>query len=545
MIAAQISSLEKIRTAEDIPAERLSETVLLRGESFSFQIVFLSDEFKRGKIAVDSALAEHITLYSVRDAVMDLPTRADADDDYITKAPGLMPDILLPLEDQSDLLSVGAKPASVWVNIRIPETCAAGTYPVCISFTSLDSAPIFAQTSLNIRVLDAALPNTDFLYLQWLHVDCIALAHNVEIYSEAHWALIDQYLHSAAEIGVSAVLTPVITPPLDTAVGIKRPCVQLVRIEQCGEEYQFDFSLLKRWIALCHKNGIRYFEISCLFSQWGLERTPNIMAYKNGAPFYLFDETVSARDARYAAFLARFLPALLAFFKAEGVDDRCLFHISDEPGTQHLENYRYAHALVTDLCPTQTFIDAISDIDFYETGLITTPVVSIDHIEPFLSKNIPNLFAYYCCTQYKEVSNRFLAMPSYRNRIIGLQLYKYNIKGFLHWGFNFYLSQFSYYPINPYITTSADGGFPSGDAFLVYPGKNGPLLSLRALVFQEALQDMRLCALLETYVGRERVIKLIDESAGMDLTFSNYPRNSSYLPALHRKIKEQLEALLK
>jgi len=41
---------------------------------------------------------------------------------------------------------------------------------------------------------------------------------------------------------------------------------------------------------------------------------------------------------------------------------------------------------------------------------------------------VPELWGYYCCWQAIEVSNHFLAQPSARNRIIGPQIYKYDIK---------------------------------------------------------------------------------------------------------------------
>ena len=75
---------------------------------------------------------------------------------------------------------------------------------------------------------------------------------------------------------------------------------------------------------------------------------------------------------------------------------------------------------------------------------------------------------YYCCGQYKKVANRFFSMPSARNRILGVQLYKYNIKGFLQWGYNFWYSQFSLSEIDPYLTTDSGGAFPSGDPFTKY-----------------------------------------------------------------------------
>ena len=45
-------------------------------------------------------------------------------------------------------------------------------------------------------------------------------------------------------------------------------------------------------------------------------------------------------------------------------------------------------------------------------------------------------------------SNRFIAMPSYRTRSIGMQMFGYGIKGFLHWGYNFYNTQYSREQIN-------------------------------------------------------------------------------------------------
>jgi hypothetical protein len=56
-------------------------------------------------------------------------------------------------------------------------------------------------------------------------------------------------------------------------------------------------------------------------------------------------------------------------------------------------------------------------------------------------------------------------------------LYKFDIKGFLQWDYNFWSSQYSRCPISPYIVTDAGHDFPSGDAFLVYPGEEGPVES--------------------------------------------------------------------
>ena len=192
-----------------------------------------------------------------------------------------------------------------------------------------------------------------------------------------------------------------------------------------------------------------------------------------------------------------------------------------------------------------TVIDALSDFAFYENGAVENPIPANNAIEPFLKAQIENLWTYYCCSQNVKVGNRFFAMPSYRNRILGIQMYKHGIAGFLHWGYNFYYSQLSRRLINPYITTDADGAFPSGDAFSVYPGVDGPLPSLRLKVFHEALQDMRALALLERYMPKSEIISMIEELAGMEITFSQYPHNAEFSlnvrETVHRKLAGFIE----
>ena len=83
-------------------------------------------------------------------------------------------------------------------------------------------------------------------------------------------------------------------------------------------------------------------------------------------------------------------------------------------------------------------------------------------------------------------------------RILGVQMYKYQLDGFLHWGYNFYNSEKSLYPIDPYRCTDASGAFPSGDPFLVYPGADRkPEESIRLMLMDEAMNDLRAMYLLE------------------------------------------------
>lgn len=137
-------------------------------------------------------------------------------------------------------------------------------------------------------------------------------------------------------------------------------------------------------------------------------------------------------------------------------------------------------------------MDAISSLDICRQGEIDCPVCANNHIEPFLEAGVSPLWSYYCISQGYRVSNRFMAMPSARCRIYGAQVFKYGLEGILHWGYNFYNSQFSLKHIDPYRVTDADGVFPSGDPYLVYPGRDGrPEESIRMMVLSHTMQDVR------------------------------------------------------
>ena len=130
-------------------------------------------------------------------------------------------------------------------------------------------------------------------------------------------------------------------------------------------------------------------------------------------------------------------------------------------------------------------------------------------------------------------------MPSARNRIMGVLIYYFDIKGFLHWGYNFYNSQYSIEHINPYAVTDAGGAFQAGDAFLVYPGVDGkPEDSLRMMALNEGFQDYRALVKYEEKVGRAEVIALIERLFGGKLSMENYPASYKYIEDLRKTINQ-------
>lgn len=537
-----VSSLEKNFLSKPDCFQETTCGSMLKNEIHSFQLIGWA-EVEQGpfrsdcRVELESPVADYVTLYEVGYVPSLLPAYPDSTcDDYLSKEPGLFPDPLYALNDRKWEIYHGQS-RSLWVTVE-PNGEIAGTYPIVLRVYDGENVQIGEKT-YTLEIIDKALPELPIYNTCWLHGDCIAAHHGVRLQSDEYFALLEEYLQVYRKFGHNLILTPVFTPPLDTAIGGERPTNQLVQVTVVSGKYHFDFSLLKRFVDICKKTGIPYFEISHLYTQWGARYAPKVMATVDGEYRQIFGWDTDALGEEYSAFLEAFLPELTAFLKSEGIMDRCLFHVSDEPEPEHGKQYNTAKEILTRYVDEEKLIDALSAYQLYESGAVKHPVVANSHIHDFMEKGVEDLWTYYCCAQGEKVANRFMAMPSYRNRVLGTQLYKFHIKGFLQWGFNFWFAQRSVRSIDPYSDTCSGGGFPSGDAYMVYPKKNGELVkSLRLYVFNEAMQDLRALTLLETLEGRDAVESLLGDIKG----FAEYPRNSAFYLALRSRINEKIKA---
>lgn len=537
-----ISSLEKVLLGDQF--EKFSELKSIhaaRGERASFQIVVetIPTTDNRGNITIKTAVSPDFEEITTVDEVGYIPSEFPvdllrADDDYLTKTPGLFPDALYPVKDNTLKIRQHSL-HTLFLTLDIPQDMRSDSYDFAVTITDTrDESEYTVHVTLHIA--NVTMPANDLLYTQWMHCDSIADYFGVEMMSERHWTLIEQYIKTAARTGVTMMLTPLFTPPLDTAVGGQRPTMQLVHVELKNDEYHFDFSLFDRWVEMCHKYGIRYFEMSHLYTQWGVECCPKIIVEVNGQNEHLFGWHTKADGVEYKTFLSQFLPAFTSHLKTLGIDKNVYFHISDEPSLKReydFDNYKKAKEFLAPYLVGFKMMDALSNIEFYDKGLIEIPVCATNHIEPFMERDIKERWCYYCCSQGEKVGNRFFAMPSYRNRILGIQMYVADMIGFLHWGYNFYYSAGATKKLDPYICSDGDLAWPSGDTYSVYPYDGKAIESIRTKVFYDALQDRMLLKKLEEKIGRTAVLDLINEIAGEKIDFSHYPRSADFLIKLH------------
>lgn len=540
-----LSSLAKVFSDEEVQDQSVSKASALQNEVFSFQVAYkgAKEVLEDFKVEVNSDLSNVVTVRKVGLVQSAAPLADNHDDNVLRSEPGLYPDPLFPM-DYENVDPVYDQWNALWITVRLNDKIKAGVHKIEIKLTSKTGEELGSET-FALDVIPVSLPEQKLINTHWFHADCIASEYEVDVFSEKHWELIDKYVASATRHGMNMLLTPLFTLPLDTEIGGERPTHQLIGVVKDGDNYTFNYDKLIRWIEMAKSNGIKYLEFSHFFTQWGARHAPKIIATIDGEEKKIFGWETDATGEEYRSFLSQLLPAIKQFLIDQDIEEMAYFHISDEPSLHDLDTYKQASEIVHRYLSDYPIIDALSEYQFYEDGIVEKPIPANNHMEPFIENNVPNLWTYYCVSQQQEVSNRFFAFPSARNRILGLQLYKYDIEGFLHWGFNFWYSQFSKKVINPFEVTDAGGGFASGDAFLVYPGKDGPIESLKFEVFFDAIQDLRALELLESLTSKDHVIELLEKSLDNPITFKKYPQESAWLLNIRGKVNKEIRELSK
>lgn len=557
-----LSSLHKVYP-DAVPAAVFGGGTLLQNEPYSFQIAYKTDGEKLGVYVETVSDLTPLSQYRV-DYVPLLAAQLGENIGEERRTPGLYPDLLSPRRTNPPVVEEGyhwqalyfesgetnllwAVPdgwQSLWFTVNEAGTAIlpAGIHTVTIRLRSRTNRTVLAETTVTLTVLPACLPPQTLLCTNWLHCDCLTDLHRVPLFSNRFYVILEDYVRKAVQNGMNMVLLPAFTPPLDTPIGKERQTVQLVGITADSENgrYAFDFTTMKRYLDVCRRAGATHFEHAHLFTQWGAKAAPKIIASVRGERRQIFGWDTPSDSAAYRTFLAQYLPALRAFLRKEGLDDKVLYHISDEPSPEALDNYKAAAAAVRPYLDGCQIGDALSYYDYYAQGLVQTPIVATNHLAPFLGR-CPELWCYYTGDLLENgLSNRLLTLPSARNRVLGMQMYRHEVKGFLNWGYNYHYSLLSHGVFDPAILP---GGYAmdAGGSYIVYPGRDDTCRqSLRQKVFGEGVNDMRALQLLESLTDRSAACALLDKAFGRPVDFHTCPDSAEQLIAVRETINDAI-----
>ena len=536
MKTALLSSLAKV-FPDELAGGQVKKLTLFQNERGNFQLAYKLDApGDAGMVypVIKSSLP--VSEYRVGYVPVVRACPAKHDEGFARTTPGLYPDPLFarrkehPVHDEGRfstlwveegekelLTAVGDSWQSLWLTVNgEEELLKPGEYEIVIRLVRSGDPDEFSEERLAVEILPAELKEQTLLVTNWFYADCLADHYGVEVFSDRHFEIMSSFMKAAAEHGQNMILLPAFTPPLDTSVGKERKTAQLVGVTVENGAYAFDFALLERYIKTAQAAGITHFEHSHMFTQWGAENAPKIMATVNGEQKRIFGWETNAKGEEYKAFLRAYFKALFPVLEKLGVKEKTWFHTSDEPDENTFESYKEAAAIMREVTCGATLFDALSHYRFAEMNTTDVPVVAENSpdMEKFIQSGRP-FWAYYTGGQVvANNANRLISNLSVRNRMLGVMLYATGASGFLHWGYNFYYDILSHGHFDPNAYPGTYVQLP-GTSFIVYPSPDGKAVpSLRMKVFEEAVSDHRALCRLAEVTSREEVMKIIEKHFG-------------------------------
>jgi len=450
-------------------------------------------------------------------------------EELVAQALGDFPDPLL--EDESlDVAAGAAQP--VWLTVHVPADAPPGDYTGAVRLSwqgGEQSVPV------RLTVWPFTVPEERHLYFtNWISAGHIAERYGLEAYSDEFWAMFEKFVAAAAAHRQNIMW---VSP-------------HLIRVyREADGKLSFDFSVFDRWIEVCEKHGvadlIEISQIGGFKDGWGGKE---IVFHGFGVT----DRATGKSEQRSGEeVLAELLPALQEHLRERGWLSRTVLHIADEPSVNNVRSWRERADWVHSLAPEIRRIDAIEGPDFGDSLEVWVPKLSHyynwqEAYEQARDRGA-ELWYYTCCHPMGRYPNRYVDYPLIKTRILHWLNWRFKLVGYLHWGLLFWTD-------DPF-KSAISGGLPPGDAWIVYPGADGPMDSIRWEALRDGIEDYEYLWLLTATAKRVKselgpaAEGFVPESLADDLCrqaapgILDYERDPAALREVRRRLAREIIAL--
>ncbi len=496
-------------------SERLEthHLVMARNEYQSFQVCLRSNsEFtiksltfsdlsgEQGSIGADQCRYNYVQyVYCPRNSIAMKPS------DGIRPAPDYFPD---PLSNDRSIDVARKSTQPIWITVHVPAASAAGEYSGQIDIhTTLGvfTVPIAVEVCA-VTLPDSNRGTLDYMHHQqitgawWMPAsegyypwDPITVCYGYKRWTRAWWTLMEDFALKMREHRQNVLY--VNTPQLLLDGGTE--------LNEQGK-FSFGWSKLDEYIDFFMKRGvikglegthIASIDYHLMHFTTFLLRRNSEGALEIGMASHTSDESEN--------WLEQFLPALQAHIEEKGWLDIWFQHIGDEAmNDAQLAQYAHYYDKIRMLAPKLKVGDPVTHVDFsrylLELGTdIQIPIQSAyDENREFFNQAAAQgvrLYLYNCCLPAGGWLNRIIDKPVWNMRVLGWLLYRWGIKGFLHWGFNFWND----WVLQEHLEISEEEF--KGDHYTVYPDPHFPdkiRSSIRYEANRDAAQDYELLTIL-------------------------------------------------
>lgn len=383
---------------------------------------------------------------------------------YVPLDGSLTPDPLF--EEQSTKIERGVSTA-FRVTVRIPANQSAGVYAGRIKVKTDEGSE---DIHLFLRVFDFTLPETLSMGVNfWSFPQYYAQQYRCAVGSDNYWKIVKAYAEDlkAHGQGVISLLNISSASP-----------VRLVDWQMAENgDLHFDFSLLDEWIRIHKAAGIhKGIELEC-----GISNTK----------FDLFDLKKKKRVCRQFPigseesnrYWGQMLTALAHHLHTKGWMKGVMIKPSDEIKEEFVPQWQ-AMTRLTKACDREFL--TTEALGFGRKGLLGYCDVFAMHAwcgMDFITharKSGAQAWWYFSCDC--DNPNFFIKNDWIEMRAIPWLTWQHQLNGVLRWSY-------SNWRKDPFDDIYCGEPFPAGDCYMVYPGADGPISSVRWETFLEGTQD--------------------------------------------------------
>lgn len=422
----------------------------------------------------------------VANVLVDRPTQRPSKD-QLRLPPAEYPD---PLLDDEFRDVPGGHGQAIWITVPVPTNAAAGSYEGKLTLTgSADGQPFQVDQMLRLTVRNAIAGPASLWVTEWFAMHSRHMQIAPEPESAAYYALLRRYARNMAEHRHNVAL---ISPLALAQFSVNRE-----------GKLTSDFTRFDRWVRIFQEEGvigrIEGGHIGGRKAGWESPFVVTIWAVQDGKAV---SSQVAPESREAEGFYGEFLPALVLHLKAQGWLSNYLQHLADEPIVQNIESYRAMAGLVRKYAPELRTIEACHTKDL--VGSIDVWVPQLNYLQQDFEhyqgrqKAGEEVWFYTCVFPQGEYANRFLEQPLIKTRLLHWINFQYGVTGYLHWGYNQWTDD------SPFThSTRPHNGppyLPAGDPWIVYPGRDGPLDSIRFEAMRDGIADY---ALLQALAQRD------------------------------------------
>lgn len=329
-------------------------------------------------------------------------------------------------------------------------------------------------------VLITDLIDSNFFYTNWFNMQKMEEKHDLKRWSKKWYKMLDKYAQIMAKGRQNCIIIP----------------KELISLK--NNKIILDEKKMISFIEIFKKHGFTYFESPHLLGRgendnWG---NPELITSLRKKGYY------SSEGKKE---IDTIIHKIKKFTLKYNLKNQWLQHISDEPTDVSAKCYQDAAKQIKSIYPEIKIMEATNAMESLSGSIdLWCPLINdFQENEEFFrnrEKEGEKILIYTCLVPGGKWLNRTLDMERIRQVYFGWAGSKYNTFGYLHWGLNQYKANpFTQSVVkHPSPAASSNNYLPAGDTHIIYPGKNGPLSSLRFESQRLGIEDYEILEILKS-----------------------------------------------